>query len=596
MTKEKVMVERTTVPVRTAGPGRRRAAGVALGVAATVIALAGPGAMSPAVAHQHPVAHQRHAKPAKPAIAWAACAPDSAAGAVGGFDCGTIEVPLDHDHARGEKITLSIVRHPATDPARRIGTLFTNPGGPGGQGTVQIPAWIQFFPAEVLAQFDVVSWDPRGIGESSGVQCFEDAGAEGAFFGDTPQFPVTAEQQGPFLQTYRDFGKACQRAARHQPVLEHMGTADVARDLDVLRRAVGEAQLRYWGLSYGTFLGATYANLFPERVGALVLDGNLAPSNWTADGDRDPSDSISVRIGSDLGAARVLDAYMDLCGEASPADCAFSGGSPAATQEKWDQLLTRLAQGPLQITYGGATIVLTYDSLLSSLSSGLDIVQPYANPVAALSIQGWAGSAPILQALWEARDTPPPADATSSPAGSTGASAGASTERSSTTSPEPAPGGEPYAGPEQSLGVTCGDAPSPRDPGYYAAAQPGIVERGNAISAVALWGDAPCTFWPIRLQDTYSGPWDTPTAGPILVVNATLDPSTPYQNAIDMADELADAHLLTVEGYGHTELLNGSSCADDHIVAYLVSGTLPPAGTVCPQDEPPFAPQGEPAA
>jgi len=507
---------------------------------------------------------------ASPTLEWIQCPDGSAAAEVGGFDCASLDVPLDYDRPGGEVITLSVVRHAATDQKRRIGTLFVNPGGPGGLGTVQIPAWIQFFPDEILAQFDIVSWDPRGIGDSEGVQCFPDEDAETEFLGDIPAFPVTRAEQQDYIRAYRAFGQACESALQDTPLLAHMSTADVARDMDVLRRAVGESQLRYWGLSYGTFLGATYANMFPDRVGAMVLDVSLAPTNWTADGVLDPKQSISLRIGSDIAVARVLGDFLTLCGQVSKKDCAFSGGSPDQTRQKWRQLLGRLKEGPLQFTNGDHQVVETYDRLLSSLSDGLDIVQPYENKVPTLSIQGWSGVAQPVQRMWEARNTPPPV---STPA----------------ATPVNHPSSEAHAGPEQAMGVTCGDAPNPRSVLYYPRVAPWIVEPGSEISLASLWGDEPCTTWPIRSHGTYRGPWNRLTANPILVVGNTHDPSTPYQNSLDMVDQLANASLLTVDGYGHTELLNGSTCAGEYISNYLVSGTLPPAGTVCIQDRTPFA-------
>jgi pimeloyl-ACP methyl ester carboxylesterase len=194
-----------------------------------------------------------------------------------------------------------------------------NPGGPGGTGTVQIPDWYLQLPRRVRQRFDVVSWDPRGIGQSTAVQCFPSMAAEAAFLGAAAHFPVTAAEKQAYIARWREFGRRC--AARARPLLRHVSTADTARDLDRLRRALGVRRLTYWGLSYGTILGATYANLFPSRVRALVLDGNVPPSAWTANGKRRPSRSISLRIGSDAGAGRNLNALLSLCGRTSVSAC-----------------------------------------------------------------------------------------------------------------------------------------------------------------------------------------------------------------------------------------------------------------------------------
>jgi pimeloyl-ACP methyl ester carboxylesterase len=305
-------------------------------------------------------------------------------------------------------------------------------------------------------------------------------------------------------------------------------------------------------VSYGTFLGATYANLFPDKVRALVLDGNVAPAAWT--GTDDPAFSVSMRIGTDAAAARTLDAMLTLCGTVDSKRCAFSAGSPAATTQKFDALLTRLRRGPITIP-GHAP--LSYPQLLDRLSNGLDIVQQTPG------IAGWPGAMQGLQLLWTSRN--------------------GSATRPAAAGPAPA---SPYPGPEQGLSVVCGDAPSPPPAAFPWLARI-AAHGGGPISEVAVWGDEPCSTWPVRAAAGYRGPWNKPTK-PILVIGNTIDPSTPYPNSPRMVEQLANGHLLTVAGYGHTELLNPSRCARQAITAYILNGTLPAAGLVCPQDTTPF--------
>jgi pimeloyl-ACP methyl ester carboxylesterase len=343
----------------------------------------------------------------------------------------------------GSRIKLALVKQAATGPGRRLGTLFINPGGPGGAGTVQIPGWIDFVPKPLRERFDVVSWDPRGVGQSTAVQCFPDAGAEQAFLGELADFPLGASQQRAYINRWADLGLRCAR--RNGDLLEHVTTAEAARDLDLLRQAVGDSKLTYIGLSYGTFLGATYANLFPDRVRALVLDGNVAPDAWTNKGRQRASQSISLRIGSDIGTGKTLDALLDLCGRTTTANCAFSAGTGAKTRAKFDALLVRLRSGPIILGTGPSAIAVTYARLLGKLSDGLDIVQPLDNKqVPDASIGGWPAIADALQRLWEARDRPVGSAPVSSVA--------------SAPSTQPAT----YAGPEQGLSVVCGESPSPR--------------------------------------------------------------------------------------------------------------------------------------
>ncbi len=498
-----------------------------------------------------------------PAVAWHRCPAGSAGAIAGGFLCATVAAPLDYRDPSGPKISLAVVEHPATGPASR-GVIFFNPGGPGGAGTVQLPAFIGFFPRELLRDYDIVSWDPRGSGASTAVQCFASQAAESAFLGKYALFPVGPRQQGAYIQRWREFGRIC--AARNGALLGHVSTADSARDLDLLRQALGQPKLNYLGISYGTFLGATYANLFPRRAGRLVLDGNVPPQAWTNSGQPHPRLSTYLRMGSDKAAAKALDAFLAICGQRSTQACAFSAGSPAATKAKWNALLARLRQAP--ITVGGTAF--TYAFVVTTVSFGLSFVQPFSTPVPGNSALGWSGVAQGLQQLWAARN------GTASATPGTPPAAAAAT-------------GQRYGGAEQGFAVQCNEAPSPP-----ASAYPGLqrllLHRSGPIALPDLWTlDEPCATWPVRGQDTYTGPWNAPTS-PILVIGNTTDPFLPLRDAIAMTHQLGNARLLVVHGYGHTALLNPSTCASNYMTTYFRTGALPPKGTVCHQNLPPFPP------
>jgi pimeloyl-ACP methyl ester carboxylesterase len=494
-----------------------------------------------------------------PRIAWQQCPAGSAPAQAGGFACATVLVPLDYQDPAGPQIKLAVVRHAATGAVHR-GVIFINPGGPGGEGTAQIPSWIGFMPSILLREYDIVSWDPRGVGESTAVQCFPNAADEAAFLGQYANFPASASQQAGYISRWAEFGKACD--ARNGNLLKHVSTADTARDLNLLRQALGQAKLNYIGLSYGTYLGATYANLFPGRVGRMVLDGNVAPTAWTDGGQPKPTRSISMRIGSTTWVARALTAFLTICGERSTRQCAFSAGTPAKTTAKWKALLARLKQEP--ITLNGTLV--SYTGLLDDIGSALDVVQPHSSPVTGGSIQGWSGAAAALQELWVARN----AEAGAGPAPAHPAS----------------PTIESYAGPEQTLAVACGDTPSP-PASAYPRLQRRVLASGGIVSLPDLWADEPCSTWPVTQLDTYRGPWNAATSA-ILVIGNTVDPSTPLQNSIAMSHELADAHLLVVDGYGHTEFLNPSTCASHYETSYFLTGALPPTGAVCQENAQPF--------
>jgi pimeloyl-ACP methyl ester carboxylesterase len=500
-------------------------------------------------------------------IIWSACPAGSAAG-LSGFTCASVRAPLDYRFPTGPVIELAVVKHAATIPARRIGTLFVNPGGPAGQGTQQIPGWIDFFPNTLRERFDIVSWDPRGVGLSTAVACFESAAAEAKFLGANADFPVTPALQPSYIETWAQFGRRC--AATEGNLLTHVSTADTARDLDLLRRAVGEQKLTYIGLSYGTFLGATYANLFPDKVRALVLDGNVAPSAWTATGPGGDSTSLTLRIGGDVVTAKTLNDLLALCGQVDPARCAFSAGSGPATQTKFQALLTRLEQGPITVGSGPTARTETYARLLDQLPDALLIVKPHPNArVPAQAIPGWSGLAVKLEELWQARGS------------------ASVTELSASAAGAPALASSPYAGPEQGLSIICVDSPSPPASAFPALAR-SVLMRDGPVGLGMLWSDEPCATWPARTDTGYAGPWNRWTAAPILVIGNTTDPSTPLSNAIVMVEQLARARLLVVHGFGHTALLNPSACATAATVAYLVDGVLPRPGTVCQQDAAPF--------
>jgi pimeloyl-ACP methyl ester carboxylesterase len=487
----------------------------------------------------------------------------------GSFKCATAVVPLDYGNPGGSTIDLAVIKHVATDPAHRIGSLLFNPGGPGGAGTQYLPAWYDFFPAQVRARFDIVSFDPRGIGASTAVQCFASSDDEDRFFAQLPSgFPLGSDEEHTWLDAYTRFGPVC--GQRNGDLLAHVSTADVAQDMDLLRQAVGDAQLSYIGVSYGSVLGATYANLFPDKVRALVLDGNVDPVAWTTEGAADGLPlSTSLRLESDTSSLDTLNAFLDLCGQSDTAGCAFSAGDASATRAKFAELLQRLRRHPVSL--GSPPITITYAVVVSYLSGVLTTID--ALPP---SFRGWSAGAATLQEIWtKSRNKSPTQVPVQIPKlGAPSAAAGAD---------------QSYPGKEQALAVQCAESPNPRTPETYAALADFTYQRAGDIGPSWLWADEPCASWPAAATNVYRGPWNRSTANPILVIGNTHDPETPYQGAVAMAGDLAHARLLTVDGYGHTALLNHSTCADDYETGYLVDGTLPAEGTTCQQDHQPFS-------
>jgi pimeloyl-ACP methyl ester carboxylesterase len=472
------------------------------------------------------------------AIRWHECAE----AAQQGFQCATIRVPLDYEHPGGGDIHLALIRHPASDPGRRIGTLFYEPGGPGVPGTEFLPDLAyDRFPASVRARFDIVSWDPRGVGASTAVQCFANQAAEDRFFAGSPTrnvdgFPVGKGQMTTWINRYRSFGERCKR--RSGRLLTHVSTVDTVRDLDLMRRRAGERKMNYVGTSYGTIVGAVYANMFPGRVRAMALDGVVNPSAWSHPQIRKNGRFLSggLRFKSDVETAKTLNAFLDLCGSADTTHCAFSAGSPKATRQKFTELLARL---PVALPRGQTT----YARAISATAHAL-----YFTP-------NWKPQAIDLQKLWE---------------------------QGSAAFPPPAGRNE-----EQEMAIACGEVPSPP-----ASAFPGIDafarQRSGVVGPFWAWDYEPCSTWPVRSAHRYAGPWNHPTANPVLVIGNTFDPATPLRGAVAMSQKLGRARLLTLDGYGHTALLNPSACVNRYEGRYFVRGVLPPKGARCAQDRDPF--------
>ena len=496
-----------------------------------------------------------------PILDWAAC-PAAAAGAASTdrLECAVAAAPMDYAQPSGPGFDLALIKAPARDPAARIGTLFWNPGGPGDAGTAYLPAAIGGFPAEVRDRFDIVSWDPRGMGGRTTpvVQCFDSAEAEAAFLGAhlSDSLPVTPEALAADVAGRAAFNAAC--VERNGTLLAHVSTADNARDLDLLREAVGEDKLSYYGTSYGTFLGATYVNMFPERVRAAVLDGAVTPSAWAGGPEEDMSLGTFVRIGSDFGTQQAIGAFMDQCGAVDATACAFSAGSPEATRKKWDELLKRAAATGLTVdgqTMGSGDLMSTVGALTYTVS-----------PVPGFDrFPGWAAVATFLEQA------------------ATGAGQLGEPSAASQPSPLPAAGYVTSAG--RQLAVVCGESSNPETAAGFTAQ----VEASYARAGLSAWPFvAACHGWTARAADPYLGPWDNPTPVPVLVIGNTYDPATPLASSVRMAQELAGAHLLIVHGFGHTVLINPSRCAQDYVAAYLIDGRPPPAGASCSQDTPPF--------
>ncbi len=496
-----------------------------------------------------------------PVLDWSECGDDFGGGEGPKgttFSCTWATVPLDYDKPRGATIQVALKRLEAARPDRKIGTLFLNPGGPGGSGVdFASYAWA-LFPKSVLNRFDVVGFDPRGVARSNPLVCFESFQQLERTFAGVPGFPIDRQEYRLIDRAQNRYTQICDKNAG--AIIDHMSTADVARDLDLLRQAVGDEGLTYAGYSYGSQLGSTYANLFPDNVRALVVDGVLDPVAWTTGRTRaDAKQPFSSRLGSDVGASDSLQQFFALCEQAGPESCSLAEqGDPETV---YDDTMAALREEPVRIDLGGGFIIeLTYQDVVG-FSLGT-FYSPY----------GWGGLAFIVSLAAGAAGVAPPVELPDPAAASrVAAFAGA-----------PMP--QTYEGFD---GVACSDSVNPADRQAWWTAGKARDRVAPYFGSLWTWASAACATWPGQAADRYMGPWTAKTSAPVLVVGNTYDPATPYSGAQAVAGLLPGSRLLSVVGWGHTSL-GFSTCADAAVARYLVSTRLPAAGTRCAFDVTPF--------
>lgn len=480
-----------------------------------------------------------------------------------GFQCATAWVPLDYDRPDGAKVSLSLIRLPAGNPRQRIGSLFINPGGPGGSGVDIVRGLARSLPLQLRGRFDIVGFDPRGILRSTPVRCFPTFSDVVAVLPPFP-YPETPKQENTQQALDKKLASAC---ARHGgPILAHMSTADVARDMDRLRQAVGDRKLNYLGFSYGSFLGQTYANLFPNRVRAVVIDGVLDPIAWTTGrGSESRTTPVFSRIRADEGAQRTLGEFFRLC-DAARTECAFAGRS----QQRFAALAKRLRQHPIVVEGGDPSSAFTYETLIAVTLASL-----YWPAV-------WPDLADFLTSVnTSLNQTAAPTELARDLA-RLRVGLGLGTQQQ-----------EPYPNVVEGLpGVACSDSTNPTSHTAWARAADVAEQRYGYFGRLWTWQSSPCAVWPKQAgQDRYQGPWTARTASPVLVVGNRFDPATAYRGAVSAARLLPNSRLLTYAGWGHTAFFSaGNYCVDSTVTRYLVNAKAPVAGKVCRPAGSPFGP------
>ncbi|MDO9454793.1 alpha/beta hydrolase [Nocardioides sp.] len=453
-------------------------------------------------------------------LAWEDC---------GGNECAALTVPVDYLEPDGDTVDLKIERVPAGDQADRIGSVVVNPGGPGAPGTTMAENATGYFRSELLDRVDIVAFDPRGTGESDPVDCLDDADLD-AFVAQDPA-PDDAAEGEEITANQDEFFAGC--VASSDSLIGHVSTVEAARDMDVLRAALGEEKLSYLGFSYGTTLGSTYAELYPGNVGRFVLDGATDPT----------LDFRDNALSQAAGFQTALDAYVDDCVDGG--DC-FLGDSREAGLATIEDLLADIEKSPLPTNqdrdleagnalYGLITPLYSRDSW-SYLDQALEE-----------ALDGSGSTLLLLSDLYGSRN---------------------------------ASGGYDDNSLEAILAINCLDDPSSIEPADVPAEFPAFDEASPTFGRVFAWGLIGCHG--IQVEAAEPTPIiDGEGAAPIVVVGTTRDPATPYEEAVALAEQLDSGVLLTRDGDGHTGYNKGNSCIDEAVEGYLIDGTVPEDGTEC---------------
>jgi pimeloyl-ACP methyl ester carboxylesterase len=497
-------------------------------------------AMSVASAVSTPRAGASTGRPAleQTKIAWTRCAGEGPQ-----LQCAKVAVPLDWTRPRGQHIELAVIRHLASRPQNRIGSMFIDPGGPGQSGVDFVLGLGTMLDAWGGGRFDVVSWDPRGTSRSSPVQCFTSQ-AEQAQFWRGVSIPTTPAESPAYQRKTVELARRCGEVSGQ--LLAHISTTDTARDLDALRHLVGDRKLTYVGLSYGTMIGQIYANLFPGRVRAMMLDGLVDAVEYTANAERRVANQAEF-------SDEVFAEFVSLCQQAGASGCALARHSETVAH-RVARLFATARRAPIPATNAKPPGVLSYSDLLLSTFTPLRLPGEWPDYAKALDAAA-SGDASDLEEMARPGRTP-----------------------------------EGFAGATTSSAISCVDAQASRS----SRAWPSVIPHLTQVSK--LWGPvlgwwlwAPCASnWPAHSDDRYAGPWNAKTKNPILLLNNLHDPATGYRNALVAEQRLGQAVLLTEIGYGHLTLNDPSRCVERARKSYLVDLMTPPRGTVCLADQPPF--------
>lgn len=453
-------------------------------------------------------------------VTWSSCN--------GGFQCAEVEVPLDYDQPTSDSLKISAIRLPAT--GNRLGAMLVNPGGPGGSGVNMVKDGARsYFSEKLRASYDVVGFDPRGVQRSSGVKCLSDEQMDAS-----RQLSFDLSNDADFARAQAESKKQSELCVKNSgEVLGHVDTFSSARDMDILRAVVGDKELNYMGFSYGTKLGATYAELFPERVGKFSLDGAMDP---TLDIDQ-------VSMGQAVGFENALRAWVANCLEG--ADCPLTG-TPEQALAQIQSLQKIYTETPQQTPENRVVNGSEFTNALAFAMYSTDLWEPLKGALT----QAVAGDASGMLML---ADYSADRDAEGKYNSNTAAAFTA---------------------------INCLDYPMNANLAHMREQAQLLKEAAPTFGGLLGYSGLSCTAWPHAATGTLQ-PLVAEGAGPILVIGTTGDPATPYQWSEALAEQLDSGVLVTWQGEGHTAYGRANECLTSLVDSYFVDGTVPAAGTTC---------------
>ena len=448
----------------------------------------------------------------------------------GEFLCSTARAPLDWDEPSADEIELALIRKPAE--GNGIGSLFVNPGGPGVSGYDFVAGSLDVGVSEALQdRYDIIGYDPRGVGRSTAVSCYDAEELDTLVYG----VPPGSRGSNPWItaqnELTHEFGQAC--LAGTGPLLANVDTVSATRDLDMLRAVVGEAQLDYLGYSYGAYVGTVYAGMYPDKVGRLVLDGAIDPSLGEP----------QITLAQAAGIETALRAYLGTCIPA--ATCPFTGTVDDG-MAKVRSIIDAVSKNPIPSTDGRSVGA---DTLLIAIAAPLYDAETWPR-LDSLFTTVLAGQADVALTVVDGYY-------------------GRTPEGTYTSNLF-----------EALRAVRCLDYPAQNNVSVMKQQGKALTDAAPYLGPYLAYSDLSCLSWPFR-SENLPAPIAATGAAPILVLGTTNDPATPYQWAVDVASQLERGILVTREGDGHTAFNQGNECVDAAVEQYLIDGAVPASDVTC---------------